>query len=298
MPIVAEALDPATSAGVVADVAPGPGSAESTLADQLASPEAAAVPPFEPALVEPAPAELPAAVLPTGELSAAELSAAELSAAELPVPLDALVVAEAASLADVLMPEVGADQVPRDIEPIPAVPASDTVLRVPSGPPVVLAETATPAPLPQAAPSVLRPIQPPPPPAGWVPPPPAGWAPPSPDLPFGQPYQPTPPTTGPMYMVPPSPAADIGPGLTPAGGSTTLRPPTAPGPYALAQEPGSPSAAPRPPMPLPMPPAGQYTAAAPVPPHGVTGTRVCPHCGLPLSARARFCRRCGTPQGT
>jgi hypothetical protein len=57
--------------------------------------------------------------------------------------------------------------------------------------------------------------------------------------------------------------------------------------------------APPPPMPPPLPAAAPVRQGPSLPVNRPTGpTRACPNCSLPLSTKARFCRRCGAPQPT
>lgn len=117
-------------------------------------------------------------------------------------------------------------------------------------------------------------------------PPPAGMAPPS-AVPAQPP--PTPAPAAPPVPPPPPPAAPAPP---PAG----MAPPAAPG----GMTPPTPAPPPATAALLSMPPA---VASQPLPPPTekrrsvpLASSRGCGNCGLPLSAQAKFCRRCGKPQ--
>jgi hypothetical protein len=111
------------------------------------------------------------------------------------------------------------------------------------------------------------------------------WNPRSEPGPFTQPYQAPAPPTPPL---PPPPPFEGG---LPPGTPTSAAPvPPLPPPF-VPQVPGVPSAPP--PVASPLPAVAPSGTPAPKPPGGAYE---CTSCGLPLSAKARFCRRCGAPQ--
>jgi hypothetical protein len=196
-------------------------------------------------------------------------------------------------------PAVDAAPIPATPPGIPATPQEASVVE----PPPALEPLAPLGPLPPPPPRPLAPTNPPPSLEVWSVPLEPG--------PFAQPYQaPTPGsaasiiTTSAMAPPPPHVAPTPQP-PQPAPMPTSPAPPSAAAPQA-------PMAAMPAPPPLPMPP--QPTAGipqAPPPPATTrpgpagskaspgrpsTPTRSCPNCALPLSTKARFCRRCGAPQ--
>ena len=146
------------------------------------------------------------------------------------------------------------------------------------------------------------PTTPPPPPAP-EPQAPVAQQPSSTDAPGSQPTAVSPPAQ-PMSAPPPPDT----PPATPAAPS----PASAPPPAQIGQQPEA--VPPQQPPPSQQPPPTLYASPPPAPmmptpplppPQAPTssgrkspGTRACPNCQLPLSARARFCRRCGSPQPT
>jgi hypothetical protein len=195
--------------------------------------------------------------------------------------------------------DVGAPPVPPGA---PAAPAPGPVVALPSQP----SAAATPAAPPSAAPASA----PPPTPAAHTPAPPA----PPPAAPAREdlviqptwsvvaPDAPAAPATGPAPVVPP-------PGSrAPAGPPAPIDPLATRSPRPLAPRP----APARPPAGAVSPWAARLASARPEtgvwaessrdvlgePGSGAgAGIQACVSCGLPLSATARFCRRCGSRQG-
>lgn len=129
---------------------------------------------------------------------------------------------------------------------------------------------------------------------------------------------PSPPPTGPGPLSSPAPSIEVwnspsdrGPFLQPyvppADPIQTTAAATPPGPpqppIAPPPQGAAPPPAASPPTQQPVPPSAQFIpppmpSRPPVQPTGPSraGTHACPNCGLPLSAKAKFCRRCGSPQ--
>jgi hypothetical protein len=185
------------------------------------------------------------------------------------------------------------------------------------------AEAHPPLPLPSPVPPPTRAGGPPPPPRPPATPPPAlaVWALPSEPGPFAQPYQPH-PAQATVHPAPPpqasGPAASTVPDRTPAAHAQTSPaqvpssggiPPTVPAAAIPARPPAGPPPAttyvPRGPEPVAPAPAYVPAVSQPTPPptraplqpsRPAATLRACPNCSLPLSTKARFCRRCGAPQ--
>jgi hypothetical protein len=160
----------------------------------------------------------------------------------------------------------------------PSYPAPAPQPAPPSAPPKPM-PAAQPPPLPPAT----LPLQPPPPPLEvWATSPSSG--------PFGQPYQPP----AQVPPAPPFPATPAPPGYA-VGSPPPGYVPSVP-PLQSRVTPGNVGPVPQAPMPLP---PGPDAVSAPHPrvagPPGMP-TKTCPNCGLQLSTKARFCRRCGSPQ--
>jgi hypothetical protein len=180
----------------------------------------------------------------------------------------------------------------RALEPLPEAAAEPQSLE--ELPPIWSSEP----PLPQA------PLAPAAPPRGlevWSVPPEPG--------PFAQPYQLPAATTSPLMASAPT---QPGPASAPpmAGQQIVVG--------AFVASSLSEDAAPQPAIPTPTyapPPAPTYASPPPFvppppqqmvapsayfqplpPPRQQATTRACPNCALPISTKARFCRRCGTPQ--
>jgi len=175
---------------------------------------------------------------------------------------------------------VGAEATPVEAEPIAAGPESTSPDPASQQPPVAplapLAPTGSPAPL--------------------TTPPASG--------PFAEPYrEPTAPQAPPPVPAQPAPIEQPAPVvLTAQGLGSAATPP----PIAMPQPQAGMAAAPVPPpaaAQASQPPPG-YAAPLPLPMPSAplaakrTGSQGCPNCGLPLSAKARFCRRCGAPQAS
>jgi hypothetical protein len=145
-----------------------------------------------------------------------------------------------------------------------------------------------PEPDPEPAPAAVLPL--PPSPIAPIAVPPRSpdievWNPRSEPGPFSQPYQAPAPPTPPLPPPPPFEG-----GLPPGTPMSAAPVPPLPPPL-VPQAPGVPSAPP--PVAPPLPAVAPSGTPAPKPPGGAY---VCTSCGLPLSAKARFCRRCGAPQ--
>jgi hypothetical protein len=146
------------------------------------------------------------------------------------------------------------------------------------------------------------------------------WATPKEPGPFSTPYQPPDPSASPIVTsMGPQRALPIGadqPIDTPQAAASLADASVQTKGRSHAQVP-PPVMAPPPPVMAPPPPvmappptsapaptvvvAAARSAAPPPPPRPVAArqpatTRACPNCSLPLSTRARFCRRCGAPQ--
>jgi len=189
--------------------------------------------------------------------------------------------------------------------PIPSLPAviAPSAASAPDlGTPVVPVETASPPPVQPLPPPAIAPIDPANVPLGQ---PSLGAA--SEPAPFQQPYAP-PPAPQPLPGPPQQPLA-VPPPVVPMSPQPQAPAPTGPPlvqPAAPLQPP--PQMAPPPdqlpyvPVPTPIaPPPAPATpplAARPTPPQPPgSKTHACTNCGLQLSAKARFCRRCGAQQG-
>jgi hypothetical protein len=195
---------------------------------------------------------------------------------------------------------------------VQAQPPAPSVVTPPPAAPLALPPLS---PVQEVAPRQAAPATPPP---GL-----AVWATPIDPGPFAKPYQAPPPeatifmSDAPVTLVPPvSPdARHVAPPVIPPGPQPIVPPdPRSPQPSAGQAMPGQAGALP-PTLPSSManvpPLAGPATGqlpprAVPAPPgvsagqppssrHGAA-SRACPSCSLPLSTRARFCRRCGAPQ--
>jgi len=323
-----EPAEPEKSAAALLPEEPEPAEAEEPAAALLPEePE-----PAEPEEPEPAEAEEPAAATPAvpttppSELGGADeaplaplpeteawLDIARRGFDQMPDPGAGL--AETAASPDDGWATDEAEQPELAQQPTPVGALTPTPLPPqPPGPSV-----ATPPPAAPLAPPPLPPVQemsprqaaPATPPPGL-----AVWATPVDPGPFAKPYQAPPPEAtifmsdapaapvvpdarqvappGPQLIVPPGPL----PALSPAGQAM-------PG-HAGALPTASPSSLAYVP-PLPGPATGQLSPPAAAPPPGVSAgqppvlrqgaaSRACPGCSLPLSTKARFCRRCGAPQ--
>jgi hypothetical protein len=107
----------------------------------------------------------------------------------------------------------------------------------------------------------------------------------------------------PDVPLPPSPITPIVPPPTPPN-IEVWNPRSEPGPFSQPYQPPAPPVPPMPPPPfIGGPSPGMPMSARPVPPppppapRPGSGAYLCTSCGLPLSTKARFCRRCGAPQG-
>ncbi len=126
------------------------------------------------------------------------------------------------------------------------------------------------------------------------------WATPYGPGPFNQPFE-APTQSRPTPEQLPTPTAPETAAFTATPALPTETPtPGAPGvpPPPLAPPPAVPPPAPAVAPPAYVAPPVAAQPARPTPPlPAAPGTHACPSCGLMLSAKARFCRRCGAPQG-
>jgi len=261
-----------------------------------AAPEAVVDPAPEPEGTTPAPAQ-------------PKISFAEPEVVVDPAPETPVAPAAASAVPTRVAPETMAPSAP-DASPEPAPPISSPT------PPPQPAHPPVPAPPPDVTapptpPSPIAPITPAAPPAA----PPDGidvWGTSAEPGPFGQPYQvpttpqppPPTPTVASAAIVqpapqPPTPPPAAAPAVPIAPAAAVFNQPAVPPPVVQPAPP--PTANPQlvapgavPPLPVQaVPPA----TAGPVPPPAArANTRACTNCNLPLSAKARFCRRCGSPQ--
>ncbi len=178
---------------------------------------------------------------------------------------------------------------------------------IPEPEPASTPEAPAQAPAPEvvATPSPIAPI--PTPPAGVD-----AWAVDADQAPFGQPF--TAPSTQPAPMATPPPAPPPTMAAPAPVGADQQPAPPPPTPPAAVVQPMAQSVQPPPGMAASAQPQQPYVPQQPAqaaflpppapptqPPHRPVpvpraNTRECPNCTLPLSAKARFCRRCGTPQ--
>jgi hypothetical protein len=184
------------------------------------------------------------------------------------------------------------------------MPQSAPDTATPTGPPQV--EPSTPPPPPPLTPIPATPALPTSPPVPPVPPrqvaptvPSPGlevWATPVDTGPFAQPYQPpAPQAVVVMPSVPPVAPSGAPPATVPVA---MAAPPVVPGASAVPMPPpGGPLPPPSPPSPrAAMPAPAVVPAGLPAAARQAAASKACPSCGLPLSTKARFCRRCGAPQ--
>ena len=228
----------------------------------------------------------------------------------------------------------GADLIPEEPEPVETTPEGlsappvehDTPATVPAKPEVHFEEPPPAEPMPAVAPGAPEPetatpveqVMPSPIAPEGSPPSIEIWNTPTEPGPFSQPYQAPAPIPPEMGAPAQPPAAVARPQVIP---QAPVKPPPPPHQVpAPPQQPPVPPPAPRsaprsapPPQPPPPPqvPAQQQPAFVPPPappapttpparpravPRPRTSTHACASCGLSLSAKARFCRRCGAPQ--
>ena len=152
-----------------------------------------------------------------------------------------------------------------------------------------------PPPPPAAPPLVVAPVAPSRQPVPQAPSPGlAVWATPVDPGPFAQPYQAPVPQS--VVLMPDVPSAPPSEPRHPPGPPPSLPTPPPPPLRPGLVPPGAPSAPlGTPPLPAQTAPAGVPPAPAP-PSRQAAASRACPSCNLPLSTKARFCRRCGAPQ--
>lgn len=235
--------------------------------------EAEAVPVSEAleAAEELAETEEPATTAEVEERAAAEGSA-EIAEVEEPAA-----VAEPAEIAEVEEPAEGPAAEPAEIEEPVAVeePAAAAELE----PPLLPWPSET-----QPAPPPLTPIAPPP--ALEV------WRLPVEHGPFSQPYQPPAVSSGPVVTsLPPVPGPPQPSSVTSQPASTPADAPSSgTGPASMATPP------PVVPPPSVSPPQPGVARQPVAPGRSQPASHACASCGLPLSSKARFCRRCGAPQ--
>jgi len=312
------AVEPAEVAITPTAATPEVEAAEAPPAEASADAEPAVSLPDPDVAADPAPEPDPA---PEAAQAQPEIGFAEPEVVVDPAPAIPVAPAVAAAVPSSVDTEPVAPSTP-DIPPEPAPPVSPPAPPPqPAQPPASVPPPSVPA--PTAPPSPLAPITPVAPPDGVD-----VWATSAEPGPFGQPYQapaatqPPPPTPtvasativhpAPQPPAPP-PGAAAAPPAPPASPPAAPAAPAAPvAPVAavfsqpaamppVVQPASPPTAPPQPAAPGMMPPPPAQAAAPPParpipPPRARANTRACTNCNLPLSAKARFCRRCGSPQ--
>ncbi|HZW01726.1 MAG TPA: hypothetical protein VFF55_09185, partial [Candidatus Deferrimicrobium sp.] len=202
---------------------------------------------------------------------------------------------------------------PPELAPQPTPAGTITPTQIVPQPPGL--SVAAPPPAAPLAPPPLPPVQELSPRQGAPATPPPGlavWATPVDPGPFAKPYQAPPPEAtifmsdapvtavapvaqqGPLPIILPDPGSPLPPTGQAMPGHAGALPPTSPSPTAYVQPVPGPATSQLPPPTAPPPPV----VAAGLPPATRQGavSRACPSCSLPLSTKARFCRRCGAPQ--
>ena len=279
------------------EVAAAPVSAE---AEEVAAAPVSAPPPSELGRAD----EAPLAPLPETE---AWLDIARRGFDQMPDP-GAGTVETAASPEDWVTDEGEQPGFPQQQTPAGAL--TPTPVSPPPGSPVTIPPLAAPLALPPLAPvQEMPPRQ-----AAPATPPPglAVWATPIDPGPFATPYQAPPPEAtifmsdapvtavapvaqqGPLPIVPPGPGSPLPPAGQAMAGHAGAPPPASPSPTAYVPPLPGPAPGQSPPPNAPPPPV--VAAGLPLAIRQGAASRACPGCGLPLSTKARFCRRCGAPQ--